>query len=72
MFRVLIAIFVLALAATSCFAGKLPTDIDTDKDGFISLKEAEKVPDLKEQFQALDVNKDGKLDKAELTLLVQK
>ena len=41
--------------------------IDVDGDGYISAKEAEVRPDLSENLQASDTNKDGKLNSAEFS-----
>ena len=42
-------------------------EIDVDGDGYISAKEAEVRPDLSENLQASDTNKDGKLNSAEFS-----
>lgn len=44
-----------------------PVMLDFDKDGYITAKEAEVMPDLLAQFDKLDENKDGKLDMAEIS-----
>jgi len=48
--------------------GEMFAKLDTDGDGKISLAEAEKAPKgkLKENFAAIDTNKDSYLDKDEL------
>ncbi|MGQ2983673.1 EF-hand domain-containing protein [Flavobacterium sp.] len=48
--------------------GEMFAKLDTDNDGKISLAEADKAPKgkLKENFAAIDTNKDSYLDKDEL------
>ena len=41
--------------------------IDVDGDGYISVEEAKVRPDLSENLQASDTNKDGKLNSAEFS-----
>jgi|GEM_PF-3159666 len=57
----------VSLASGNVFAG---TDslmaLDKDQDGFVTLEEAQALPEVVEAFSALDVNKDGKLDMEEL------
>lgn len=64
----------LALMAVSGFAwagsGKVSfQDLDTNRDGQITLDEAKKAPDVKNRFTQADANKDGKLDAAEFAAL---
>lgn len=40
-------------------------DLDSNRDGQITLDEAKKSPEVKAKFTAADINKDGKLDAAE-------
>lgn len=40
--------------------------LDTDKDGFINLREAVKNTDLLRAFGKIDINEDGKISEAEL------
>lgn len=70
--RIFITAAIISLTAPLCFAQSLPEDVDLDKDGCISREEAKNVAGLEEQFQVLDVNHDGKIDKAELSLFVKK
>lgn len=72
MSRVLAIAAIISVTASFCFAQSLPEDVDLDKDGCISKDEAKNVAGLQEQFQVLDVNRDGKIDKAELSLFVKK
>ena len=44
-------------------------DLDSNRDGQITLDEAKKSPDLKANFTQADANKDGKLDAAEFAAL---
>ncbi|MHB1141552.1 MAG: hypothetical protein ACYC1T_07340 [Sulfuricaulis sp.] len=44
-------------------------ELDTNRDGQITLDEAKKSPDLKANFTQADANKDGKLDAAEFSAL---
>ena len=44
-------------------------DLDTNRDGQITLDEAKKSPELKSNFTQADANKDGKLDAAEFAAL---
>jgi Ca2+-binding EF-hand superfamily protein len=46
---------------------QLLKQLDTDKDGFVSKAEAEKLHALSRVFDESDANKDGKLDLKELT-----
>jgi Ca2+-binding EF-hand superfamily protein len=64
----------LALMAVSGFAwagsGKISfQDLDTNRDGQISLEEAKKAPDVSKRFVQADTNQDGKLDAAEFAAL---
>ena len=47
-------------------------DLDSNRDGQITLDEAKKSPDLKANFTQADANKDGKLDAAEFAALEAK
>ncbi len=44
-------------------------DLDTNRDGQITLDEANKSPEVKNKFTQADANKDGKLDAAEFSAL---
>jgi hypothetical protein len=44
-------------------------DLDTNRDGQITLDEANKSPEAKIKFTQADANKDGKLDAAEFAAL---
>lgn len=44
-------------------------DLDTNRDGQITLDEAKKAPEVKAKFTQADANKDGKLDAAEFAAL---
>ena len=44
-------------------------DLDTNRDGQISLEEAKKAPDVSKRFVQADTNQDGKLDAAEFAAL---
>lgn len=44
-------------------------DLDSNRDGQITLDEAKKSPDVKNRFTQADANKDGKLDAAEFAAL---
>ena len=64
----------LALMAVSGFAwagsGKVSfQDLDTNRDGQISLDEAKKSPEIAKKFVRADANQDGKLDAAEFAAL---
>lgn len=48
-------------------ASSLMQELDTDKDGLISLKEAVRHTGLLRNFGLIDDNEDGKLSEAELT-----
>lgn len=67
----LVTAFMMA-ASVSFAAGDLGTQLDVDKDGYISAQEAESMPEILEQFDKLDVNKDGKIDMAEIAALSTK
>lgn len=65
-------LFVTALmmaASVSYAAGDVGAQLDVDKDGYISAQEAEAMPEILEQFDKLDANKDGKIDLAEIAAL---
>jgi Ca2+-binding EF-hand superfamily protein len=64
----------LALMTVSGFAwagsGKVSfQDLDTNRDGQISLEEAKKAPEISKKFVQADTNQDGKLDAAEFAAL---
>ncbi len=64
----------LALMAVSGLAwagsGKVSfQDLDTNRDGQISLDEAKKSPEIAKKFVRADANQDGKLDAAEFAAL---
>jgi hypothetical protein len=44
-------------------------DLDSNRDGQITLDEAKKSPEVKAKFTQVDANKDGKLDAAEFAAL---
>ncbi len=44
-------------------------DLDSNRDGQITLDEAKKSPEVKAKFTQADANKDGKLDAAEFAAL---
>ncbi len=44
-------------------------DLDTNRDGQISLEEAKKAPEVSKGFVRADTNQDGKLDAAEFAAL---
>ena len=44
-------------------------DLDSNRDGQITLDEAKKSPEVKAKFTQADANKDGKLDAAEFSAL---
>ncbi len=64
----LIAIAFISAFATTAFATEQPSfsALDLDHDKAISQQEAAAVPELLEQWEALDSNADGKLDFEEL------
>ncbi len=62
----------LMLTVSAAFASDEPIALDVDKDGAISVQEAEVMPELSEQFVQLDVNKDGKLDMVEFAAFKEK
>jgi Ca2+-binding EF-hand superfamily protein len=70
--RPLIALASLTLFATAAQAGggherhKDMASLDADGDGAITREEAKSHPRLVEKFDAVDANKDGKLEKTEL------
>lgn len=47
------------------------SSLDTDQDGFISIKEAVANPDLLASFGKLDLNGDGKLSQVEIAKSLQ-
>ncbi len=64
----LLAIVFLSAFATTAFASEQPsfTALDIDHDKAVSQQEAAAIPELIEQWDALDSNADGKLDFEEL------
>lgn len=56
----------LAQAADTPPPGKGGYPMDADSDGFVTREEAKDYPMLSAHFDAADVNKDGKLDAAEM------
>jgi len=68
--KLLVTALVLGLGSSAALAQAAPTDfatIDADKDGAVTLTEAQAVwPQLTEEiFKAADVNADAKVDQAE-------
>jgi hypothetical protein len=60
----------ISLVSGNVFADTHPLmGLDKDQDGFVSLEEAQEMPEVVEAFDVLDVNKDGKLDVKELFAL---
>ena len=64
---------ILALALITTFsAAAIPTSqefmarMDSDEDGYITLREAVKNTDLLRAFGDIDINEDGKISEAEL------
>lgn len=53
------------LVSGSVAAGGLYMELDTDKNGSISPKEAAALPSLSDKWKELDINADGQLDKKE-------
>lgn len=68
----LLAAALMMTASVSYAAGDVATQLDVDKDGYITAKEAEAMPEILEQFDKLDANKDGKIDLAEIAALSSK
>ena len=67
---VAMAALLVSLASGNVFADTDPLmGLDKDQDGLISLQEAQAMPEVVEAFNALDVNKDGKLDMKEIAAL---
>ncbi|WP_260292020.1 EF-hand domain-containing protein [Sedimenticola hydrogenitrophicus] len=69
--KIMTALFA-ALAAAAVIAAESQTDValDTDNNGSLSQEEAKAIPGLIEQWDALDVNRDGQLDPAEFASFV--
>lgn len=66
----LCAVFACMVAGNVVAADTHPLmGLDTNQDGFVSLEEAEALPEVAEAFATLDTNKDGKLDIKELAAL---
>ena len=67
-FNTLFAIATLT-ASSAAFAdeGISFSDLDTDKNGFISVQEASVSPALAEKFNELDTDHDGQLSEAEFS-----
>ncbi|GGF71401.1 hypothetical protein [Alteromonas lipolytica] len=64
---------IIAVAALTTFsAAAIPTSqefmakMDSDEDGYITLREAVKNTDLLREFGEIDINEDGKISEAEL------
>lgn len=71
--RCCLVVAVLAMTAPAGFAaGDLAAQLDVDKDGYITAKEAEAMPEILEQFDGLDTNKDGKIDLQEIAAVPSK
>ncbi len=67
---VALAALSISLVSGNVFASTDPLmGLDKDQDGVVSLQEAQEMPEVVEAFNALDVNKDGKLDMKELAAL---
>lgn len=66
---VLCAVCGLANAADEGQAIPAFRDLDTNKDGFVNTAEAKAWSDLTVMFEHIDMNQDGKLDKAEYAAL---
>jgi Ca2+-binding EF-hand superfamily protein len=67
-------IMVLALIAAPVFvwagSGKVSfQDLDSNRDGLISVDESKKSSEISKKFSQADANKDGKLDAAEFAAL---
>lgn len=63
-----IAALFACLVSGNAFADTHPLmGLDLDQDGFVSQKEAEGMPELAKAFEQIDINKDGKLDKEEIS-----
>ncbi len=67
--KTLVIAFLAAFATSPAFATEKSsfTSLDVDNDKIISQQEAAVVPELIEQWQALDTNADGQLDFEELS-----
>ncbi len=46
------------------------TQLDADRDGFVTKAEVTKLPGVAQRFEKFDLNKDGKLDRAEFAALI--
>ncbi|MCW8889058.1 MAG: EF-hand domain-containing protein [Sedimenticola sp.] len=60
----------MATAAVIAAENKSDTVFDVDNNGTLSMEEAKAIPGLSEQWDELDVNKDGQLDPAEFSKFV--
>ncbi|WP_428604241.1 hypothetical protein [Sedimenticola sp.] len=67
MTKKLITVLFASMAAAAVIAAENKVDVvlDTDNNGTLSQEEAKAIPGLSEQWEQLDVNKDGQLDPAE-------
>lgn len=63
----LLAAMPLATLSAGARSAAVPlfAQLDRDKDGFIDLREAQAAPGLVRSFDAMDVDRDGKLDRVE-------
>ncbi|BAV34756.1 hypothetical protein SCL_2479 [Sulfuricaulis limicola] len=67
----LAALGLMAVSGLAWAAGGAASfqDLDTNRDGQITLDEAKKSPEVKARFTQADANKDGKLDAAEFSAI---
>ena len=69
---VALAALSLALVSGNVFADTAADPLmglDKDKDGSVSLEEAQEMPEVVKSFNVLDVNKDSKIDIKEISAL---
>ena len=67
------SIVVISGAASAVMAeGSGFSDLDTNGDSYISMEEADKNAMLKDSWDAVDKNKDGKVEKAEFSAFEEK